>query len=109
MNRAVSSRHAKISVNGSSNRVKSQRVSSSSLKAVPKKRADPNAPTYIVLGAVVGIIGLALAVGLAMTSPGAEGERNVALKFLPWLVVVGGAALSVVGFMNLPKSGEGSK
>jgi hypothetical protein len=116
MNRAVSSRHAKASggssrhVNASvtspSGRIKSQRLSASNLKAVPKKRADPNAPTYIVVGAVVGLVGLALAVGLAMTSPGAEGERNIALKFLPWLVVVGGIGLSVVGFLNLPKASE---
>lgn len=70
---------------------------------VPKRRrADPAAPTYIVAGAVVAILGLGFAVGLAI-SPGAA-ERALALKILPWVVAVGGIVLSLVGFMRLGPS-----
>jgi hypothetical protein len=70
---------------------------------VPKRRrADPAAPTYIVAGAVVAILGLGFAVGLAI-SPGA-GERALVLKLLPWVVAAGGVALSVLGFMRLGPS-----
>jgi hypothetical protein len=70
---------------------------------VPKRRrADPSAPTYIVAGAVVAILGLGFAVGLAI-SPGAA-ERALALKILPWLVAVGGMGFSVFGFMRLGPS-----
>jgi hypothetical protein len=72
----------------------------SSQTQVPKRRrADPSAPTYIVAGAVVAILGLGFAVGLAI-SPGAA-ERAVALKLLPWLVAVGGLSFSLVGFLRL--------
>ena len=72
----------------------------SSQTQVPKRRrADPAAPTYIVAGAVVAILGLGFAVGLAI-SPGAA-ERALALKLLPWLVTVGGLSFSLVGFLRL--------
>jgi hypothetical protein len=75
----------------------------SSQTQVPKRRrADPSAPTYIVAGAVVAILGLGFAVGLAI-SPGAA-ERALALKILPWLVAVGGMGFSVFGFMRLGPS-----
>lgn len=75
----------------------------SSQTQVPKRRrADPAAPTYIVAGAVVAILGLGFAVGLAI-SPGAA-ERALALKILPWLVAVGGMGLSIFGFMRLGPS-----
>jgi hypothetical protein len=75
----------------------------SSQTQIPKRRrADPAAPTYIVAGAVVAVLGLGFAVGLAI-SPGAA-ERALALKLLPWLVAVGGIAFSVVGFMRLGPS-----
>lgn len=75
----------------------------SSQSQVPKRRrADPAAPTYIVAGAVVAILGLGFAVGLAI-SPGAV-ERALALKILPWLVALGGIGLSIFGFMRLGPS-----
>lgn len=75
----------------------------SSQTQVPKRRrADPSAPTYIVAGAVVAVLGLGFAVGLAI-SPGAA-ERALVLKLLPWLVAVGGIAFSVVGFLRLGPS-----
>lgn len=77
--------------------------SASSQTQVPKRRrADPAAPTYIIAGAIVAILGLGFAVGLAI-SPGAA-ERALALKILPWLVAVGGIGLSVFGFMRLGPS-----
>lgn len=75
---------------------------SSQVQVPKRRRADPAAPTYIIAGAVVAILGLGFAVGLAI-SPGAA-ERALALKILPWLVAVGGIALSVVGFMRLGPS-----
>lgn len=75
----------------------------SSQTQVPKRRrADPAAPTYIVAGAVVAILGLGFAVGLAI-SPGAS-ERALVLKILPWVVALGGIAFSLVGFMRLGPS-----
>lgn len=78
----------------------------SSHSQVPKRRrADPAAPTYIVAGAVLAILGLGFAVGLAI-SPGAA-ERALALKILPWLVAVGGLGFSFFGFMRLGPSRSG--
>lgn len=72
----------------------------SSQTTVPKRRrADPAAPTYIVAGAVVAILGLGFAIGLAI-SPGAA-ERALALKILPWVVALGGVALATLGFFRL--------
>ena len=72
----------------------------SSQSQVPKRRrADPAAPTYIVAGAVLAILGLGFAVGLAI-SPGAA-ERALALKILPWLIAIGGMGFSLFGFMRL--------
>lgn len=79
-----------------------QRGTSSSLLVAKRRRADPSAPTYIVAGAVVAILGIGFALGLAI-SPGA-GERQLALKLLPWVVALGGIILSVVGFMRLGPS-----
>ncbi len=67
-----------------------------------RRRADPAAPTYIIAGAVVAILGLGFAVGLAI-SPGA-GERHLVLKLLPWVVALGGIVLAVVGFIRLGPS-----
>jgi hypothetical protein len=78
-----------------------RRMSSQLTKAqAPKRRrADPSAPGYIVAGAVIAILGLGFAIGLAV-SPGAA-ERALALKLLPWLVAAGGVGLSVFGFKRL--------
>ena len=86
----------------SSSTTRSPRGLSSSVQVPKRRRADPAAPTYIVAGAVVAILGIGFAVGLAI-SPGAA-ERQVVLKLLPWLVAVGGIVLSVVGFMRLGPS-----
>ena len=75
---------------------------SSQVQAPRRRRADPAAPTYIVAGAVLAILGLGFAVGLAI-SPGAS-ERALALKLLPWLVAFGGVVFSVVGFLRLGPS-----
>jgi len=75
----------------------------SSQTLVPKRRrADPAAPSYIIAGAVLAILGLGFAVGLAI-SPGAA-ERALILKLLPWLVAVGGLGFSILGFMRLGPS-----
>jgi hypothetical protein len=72
----------------------------SSQTTVPKRRrADPVAPTYIVVGAVVAILGLGFAVGLAI-SPGAA-ERALALKILPWVVALAGVGMATFGFYRL--------
>ena len=78
------------------------RSASSQIQVPKRRRADPSAPTYIIAGAVVAILGLGFAVGLAI-SPGAA-ERALALKILPWLVAVGGIGLSIFGFMRLGPS-----
>lgn len=75
---------------------------SSQVQAPKRRRADPAAPTYIVAGAVVAILGLGFAVGLAI-SPGAS-ERALALKILPWIVAVGGIVFSCIGFIRLGPS-----
>jgi hypothetical protein len=66
-----------------------------------RKRTDANAANHIITGAVVVLIGLGWAVGLAMTSTGA-GDRPLALKLLPWAIAAGGIALTVYGFLRLP-------
>lgn len=81
---------------------RSVRGASSQTQVPKRRRADPAAPTYIIAGAVVAILGLGFAVGLAI-SPGAA-ERALALKILPWLVAVGGIGLSIFGFMRLGPS-----
>lgn len=81
---------------------RSARGLSSQTQTPKRRRADPAAPTYIVAGAVVAILGLGFAVGLAI-SPGAA-ERALALKILPWLVTVGGLSFSLVGFLRLGPS-----
>lgn len=67
-----------------------------------RKRTDANAASYIITGAVIALIGLGWAVGLAMTSVGAT-ERPLVLKLLPWFIAVGGIALTVYGFLRLPQ------
>jgi hypothetical protein len=82
--------------------VRPARGPSSQVQPPRRRRADPAAPTYIVAGAVVAILGMGFAVGLAI-SPGAN-ERQLVLKLLPWLVAMGGIILSVVGFLRLGPS-----
>jgi hypothetical protein len=81
------------------------RPSSGLTPTARRKRADPAAPAYIVVGALVAIIGLGFAMGLALSTGAAD--RAMALKVLPWLVTAGGMILSIVGFMRLGNSGPG--
>jgi hypothetical protein len=100
----TTSRYRKAAKPSSTTRTKAHRSSSSSLQAVPKRRrVDPNAPSYIVAGAVIMMVGLGLAVGLAMTASGPEVDRGLAVKIAPWIVVAGGIALSVFGFLHMGK------
>jgi hypothetical protein len=87
---------------GTSRTVRGRSSQTQLAQASKRRRADPAAPTYIIAGAVVAILGLGFAVGLAI-SPGAA-ERALALKILPWLVAVGGIGLSIFGFMRLGPS-----
>ncbi len=102
MGQQNTSRHRKAVQPASSTRTKAHR-SSATLQAAPKRRrTDPNAPSYIVGGAVIALIGLGFAVGLAMTAVGpSAGERSLALLIAPWIVFAGGLGLTVFGFLHM--------
>jgi len=105
MGQQSTSRHRRAVQPASSIRTKAHR-SSATLQAAPKRRrVDPNVPVYIVAGAVIALIGLGFAVGLAMTAVGPSvGERSLALLIAPWIVFAGGLGLTVFGFLHMGSS-----
>ena len=103
----TTSRQRRAAKSSSSARAKIQRGSSSGTQTVTKKRRyDPSAPNYIIAGAIILIVGLGFAVGLAMSGGGPDNERNIALLIAPWVVAVGGLALSIYGFMHMKPEGK---
>jgi hypothetical protein len=89
---------ARTTAGGSSS---ANRHSSSALQRPERARPAATA-NHIIGGAVIILLGLGWAVGLAMT-PGAA-ERQLLLKLIPWLLVAGGLALTIYGFLRLGPS-----
>ncbi len=71
----------------------------------PARTAPAATVNHIIGGAVLVLLGLGWAVGLAMTSagPGAV-DRQMLVKLVPWLLVMVGLGLTVYGFARFNTS-----
>lgn len=75
---------------------------SSSANQRPARARSGDGANQVLGGALIAIAGLGWAVGLALTAGGASGrDWSVLAKLAPWIVVLGGFALTIYGVWKL--------
>lgn len=100
--RNTTSRHAQRAASGTARPV-AKGSSSTNQRAVRARSGD--GANQVLGGALIAIAGLGWAVGLALSAGGASGQDwSVLAKLAPWIVVLGGFALTIYGIWKLKPS-----